>query len=97
MQTISRRVIRMLRRLGYLEAGIEAPVATGYDPLRDHEVAADLGGLRGDARGLRQRPRGVRARCHLDGGLRRRRVHLEHRRRVAGGAQLPSGVTACDR
>jgi hypothetical protein len=36
VQKISRRVIRTLRHLGYLEAGIEAPVATGYDPLRDH-------------------------------------------------------------
>ena len=35
LQKISRRVIRMLRRLGYLETGMEAPVATGYDPLRD--------------------------------------------------------------
>ena len=35
VQKISRRVIRKLRRLGYLEAGIEPPVATGYDPLRD--------------------------------------------------------------
>jgi Putative transposase len=37
VQKISRRVIRTLRRLGYLEAGTEAPVATGYDPLRDTE------------------------------------------------------------
>src|ERR671934_86162 len=35
LQQISRRVIRKLRRLGYLETGVEAPVATGYDPLRD--------------------------------------------------------------
>jgi hypothetical protein len=35
LQKISRRVIRMLRRLGYLETGVEPPVATGYDPLRD--------------------------------------------------------------
>src|SRR5262249_11421604 len=35
VQKISRRVIRQLRQLGYLEVGIEAPVATGYDPLRD--------------------------------------------------------------
>jgi len=35
IQKISRRVIRTLRRLGYLEAGLEPPVATGYDPLRD--------------------------------------------------------------
>jgi hypothetical protein len=35
VQKISRRVIRTLRRLGYLEAGMEPPVATGYDPLRD--------------------------------------------------------------
>src|SRR5215510_7004856 len=35
VQKISRRVIRTLRRLGYLEAGLESPVATGYDPLRD--------------------------------------------------------------
>lgn len=32
-QTISRRVIRKLRTLGYLEAGIDEAVATGYDPL----------------------------------------------------------------
>ena len=35
VQTISHRVIRTLRRLGYLEAGLEAPAATGHDPLRD--------------------------------------------------------------
>src|SRR5499426_3049398 len=35
LQKISHRVIRKLRRLGYLETGLEAPVATGYDPLRD--------------------------------------------------------------
>jgi len=39
IQKISRRVIRLLRRLGYLETAMEAPVATGYDPLRDHEPA----------------------------------------------------------
>jgi len=36
VQKISRRVIRTLRRLGYLEAGLDAPAATGYDPLRDN-------------------------------------------------------------
>jgi Putative transposase len=35
VQKISRRVIRKLRRLGYLATGVEPPVATGYDPLRD--------------------------------------------------------------
>src|SRR5262249_43502445 len=30
LQKISHRVIRKLRRLGYLETGLEAPVATGY-------------------------------------------------------------------
>src|SRR5215470_43663 len=35
VQKISHRVIRLLRRLGYLEMGLESPVATGYDPLRD--------------------------------------------------------------
>src|SRR5947209_15958316 len=35
LQKISRRAIRKLRHLGYLEAGMEPPVATGYDPLRD--------------------------------------------------------------
>src|SRR5262249_13666717 len=35
IQKISRRVIRTLRHLGYLETGLEPPVATGYDPLRD--------------------------------------------------------------
>jgi hypothetical protein len=33
VQTISRRVIRKLRHLGYLEAGINDAVATGYEPL----------------------------------------------------------------
>jgi hypothetical protein len=37
VQKISRRVIRKLRRLGYLEAAMEIPVATGYDPLLDNE------------------------------------------------------------
>ena len=37
VQNISRRVIRKLRHLGYLEAGIDAAVATGYDPLLDNE------------------------------------------------------------
>jgi len=35
VQKISRRVIRKLRQLGYLEAGLNAAVATGYDPLVD--------------------------------------------------------------
>jgi len=35
LQKISRRVIRKLRQLGYLEAGLDAPMATGYDPLGD--------------------------------------------------------------
>jgi hypothetical protein len=35
VQKISRRIIRKLRHLGYLEAGIDAAVATGYDPLVD--------------------------------------------------------------
>src|SRR5205085_10238944 len=39
VQHLSRRVIRTLRRLGYLETGRDAAVATGYDPLRDHEPA----------------------------------------------------------
>jgi hypothetical protein len=37
VQEIGRRVIRKLRQLGYLEAGIDAAVATGYDPLLDNE------------------------------------------------------------
>jgi len=37
LQKISHRVICKLRRLGYLEAGMEVPVATGYDPLLDNE------------------------------------------------------------
>jgi len=37
LQQISRRVIRKLRHLGYLKAGIDAAVATGYDPLLDNE------------------------------------------------------------
>jgi hypothetical protein len=39
VQTISRRVIRTLRSLGYLEADSTAAVAMGYDPLRDDEPA----------------------------------------------------------
>lgn len=39
LQPISRRVIRTRRRLGYLEAGLDAAVATGYDPLRSEEPA----------------------------------------------------------
>ena len=35
VQKISRRIIRKLRHLGYLEVGLDAPAATGYDPLRD--------------------------------------------------------------
>jgi hypothetical protein len=41
VQKISRRVIRTLRRLGYLEAGIADTMATGYDPLRDNEPELD--------------------------------------------------------
>ena len=37
LQTMSRRVIRKLRHLGYLEAGINDAVATGYDPLISEE------------------------------------------------------------
>ena len=37
VQKISRRVIRKLRHLGYLETGLDAVVATGYDPLVDNE------------------------------------------------------------
>jgi hypothetical protein len=37
VETISHRVIRKLRQLGYLEAGIDAAVATGYDPLGEDE------------------------------------------------------------
>ncbi len=39
VHTISRRVIRKLRHLGYLEAGSAAAVATGYDPLLVAEPA----------------------------------------------------------
>jgi hypothetical protein len=35
VQKISHRVIRMLRRLGYLEADLDTPVATGHDLLVD--------------------------------------------------------------
>jgi Putative transposase len=35
VQKISQRVIRMLRRLGYLETGMDAAAVTGYDPLCD--------------------------------------------------------------
>jgi len=33
------RVLRKLHSLGYLEAGSDATVATGYDPLVDDEPA----------------------------------------------------------
>ena len=39
VQTISRRVLRKLHPLGYPEAGSDATVATGYDPLVDDEPA----------------------------------------------------------
>ena len=39
VQTISRRVIRKLRHLGYLEAGRDHAAATGYDPLMVDEPA----------------------------------------------------------
>ena len=39
VQTLSRRVIRTLRHLGYLEAGSDLAVATGYDPLLVDEPA----------------------------------------------------------
>src|SRR5438445_8654801 len=39
VQMISRRVIRKLRHLGYLEAGSDAAVATGDDPLMADEPA----------------------------------------------------------
>ena len=39
VQKLSRRVIRKLRHLGYLEASINDAVATGYDPLLDNEPA----------------------------------------------------------
>jgi hypothetical protein len=39
VQTISRRVMRKLRHLGYLEAGSDAAVATGYDPLGEDAPA----------------------------------------------------------
>jgi hypothetical protein len=44
LQKLSHRVIRKLRRLGYLEASMDATVATGYDPLRDNapELARTL-------------------------------------------------------
>jgi hypothetical protein len=37
VEKISHRVIRKLRQLGYLEAGLDAAVATGYDPLGEDE------------------------------------------------------------
>jgi hypothetical protein len=44
IQTISRRVTRTLRCLGYLKAGTDDVVATGHDPLRDEapELARTL-------------------------------------------------------
>jgi hypothetical protein len=37
VQKISRLVVSTLRRLVYLEAGMDVPVTTGYDPLLDTE------------------------------------------------------------
>ena len=37
LHTISRRVIRQLRKLGYLEANTEDVVPTGYDPASDED------------------------------------------------------------
>ena len=37
LQTISRRVIRQLRKLGYLEVDTEDAVPTGYDPASDED------------------------------------------------------------
>ena len=37
VQTISQRVIRMLRHRGYLEAETAEIVTTGYDPVVDDE------------------------------------------------------------
>jgi hypothetical protein len=37
LQKISRRVIRTLRQLGYLETGIDDVMVTGYDPLLGDE------------------------------------------------------------
>jgi hypothetical protein len=37
LQKISRRVIRVLRKLGYLESGTEDVVPTGYDPASDED------------------------------------------------------------
>ena len=37
LHKISRRVIRALRQLGYLEGGTEDVVPTGYDPVREDD------------------------------------------------------------
>jgi hypothetical protein len=37
VQKVSRRVVRKLRQLGYLEAGNDEVVVTGYDPLLNNE------------------------------------------------------------
>ena len=44
LHTISQRVIRQLRKRGYLEAGTEDVVPTGYDPVRgeDPELARTM-------------------------------------------------------
>ncbi|MGQ4810621.1 hypothetical protein NKDENANG_04115 [Candidatus Entotheonellaceae bacterium PAL068K] len=57
VQKISRRVIRALRRLGYLEEGMEVPVATGYDALLDTEPEL----ARPVAASLKQRPSSIPA------------------------------------
>ncbi len=37
LRTHCKHPLRKLRQLGYLEPGIDAPIATGYDPLLDGE------------------------------------------------------------
>ena len=59
IQKISRRIIRKLHQLGYLEASIDIPLATGYDPLLDNEpelartMAASVNRAEGAAHRLR--------------------------------------------
>jgi len=68
LQQISRRVIRKLCRLGYLETGVEAPVATGDDPLRATAHGA----------ALRQRQRLFPPWQHADPGPSPRSVGTAH-------------------
>jgi hypothetical protein len=104
LQQISRRVIRALRQWGYLETGIDAVGATGYDPLRDDEPEL----ARAMAASVKQRiafgeragqTRGRRSRAPLRHSLPHPAAPVQHQpkprsavRRRGAAAGLPHGT-----